>query len=187
MPVYSVSTQKAFNDGSHPGEVWTNTYHVNASDAVDALDKVGEIANEEKAIYWDNVSIVRLAVAGSGGGTGLFEDVTLVGERADGVLTTQLPLFNTVGVSYSYIGARRTVAHYRLPLDEADVESGNVVTDVRTLVYGAMITALFGLGFVCNPGGANLQGGFVKVPVVSRQDTSHRRVRPGFKRGWVAV
>lgn len=185
MAVYQIITQKAFNDGSHPGEEWANTFHVEATDIADALDKAGDVADVEKAIYWDNVSIVRLRVPGSGGGTGLFADVSIAGTRGGGDPATQLPLFNTAAVTFTFTGARRTVSHFRPPIDEADVEGGNLNSDVRLIYNDTLIPGLFALGYMVNRNGAAMAGGFVATPVHDRQTSSKRRSRPGFHRGWV--
>jgi len=100
---------------------------------------------------------------------------------------SELPSWNTVKMSGTVsTGARPSIWHIRMGLTEDDVTGQNLVAGVLTAL-DSLATDLLTIGAVCNPSGAQFTAFTFDELVRSRQQGWHRRTRPGFRRGWVAV
>lgn len=187
MPVYNITVEKRMESGPFALRQWSNVYHVNAASIVAADGYADDLAAIERAIYPDNVAIVRLATHGAPGtGSGFSRNVFLLGTRGTGTPATQLPLFNTVLVQLRPSLGRPSPKYLRLPLDEAEVTSGNIVAPLTTDLNADYLTPLLAYSHLCDEHGQAFTGGQVNVPVQMRQLGWHRRTRAGFHRGWVA-
>lgn len=185
MPVYRGTIRKRRT--TDPFEKWSNVYHVEAANVLDGYDILTTIANLEKLIYQDNVTIWQLAIAdplvrGSGGS----KNVAIVGTAGTADPDTQLPLFNAVLVKLLPSGGRMSPKYLRLPLREADVIGNKLVAGTITSIDTNYSSAVWSVPGHVDESGQPFIGYATNENVQMRQLGWHRRVRPGFKRGWVA-
>lgn len=185
MPVYRVTIQKTLTVA--PFAKWTNVYHCNGATILDANDIADNIAALEQAILKDYVQISRISVADPATpNSSVSRPVALTGS-VTGDETLMLPLFNTVLVQLKPTGGRPSPKYLRLPLEEGDITGAKITSALMTAVdtdYSVPLVALTG---VCDEDGQDIIGYGTKEDVQMRQLGWHRRQRPGFRRGWVAV
>lgn len=188
MATYRITIVKHLDDGPYAQQNWSNVYHVNAASSLEADLAATGIVDLEKTLYPDNVHIVRYsyadpAVPNSSSSKGIFE----AGSRAIGAVATQLPPFNTVMVQLANNEGRPSIMHLRPILDEADVDSGAITTDCFNALQTGWAGPLLARGDVTDESGNLITAVLINLPLKSRQLGWHRRTRPGFRRGWVAV
>jgi len=121
------------------------------------------------------------------GGSSVQAAVSIPGERADGDEAVQLPLFNTVRCILTPVVGRPFSKYLRLPLVEADVEGFNLTDTQVTFITANYLTPLLEDTSIRSVNSQDVLSGVVQKAVQNRQRSAHRRTRPGFKRGWVAV
>lgn len=170
-------------DQEHSFNTWVTT--------AGTSDEAWELANEVAeslagTVLTDTQSVRSVSITNSdvinGNQTRL---VAIIGTRV--ATGSELPSWNTVKMQGTVsTGTRPSTWHIRMGLTEDDVTGQNLVAGVLTAL-AALRTALLAIGAVCNPAGAEFTDFTFDELVRNRQQGWHRRTRPGFKRGWVAV
>lgn len=184
MTSFTVNT---FKENLQASEIhWSNKFVVDAITFEQALDQAEIIAAGEQNCMWDNYRVVRVTAKSYLGGQTRVRPVDLVGTRTPGVQADQLPLFNTVRILLTP-ATGRVFSHYmRFVLAESDVDGFNVNADMRDLISAQFLVNYLELTAARSVNGEVIVDNAIQIPVQMRQLGSHRRHRPGFKRGWVA-
>lgn len=186
MPVYRVTLTKHLDDGPYALQNFSNVYHINEASMAGAALAAPELVTLEKALYPDNVHIIRYSVSDPAAPrTGFSKSVFEAGNRSVGAVATQLPPFNTVLARLQVATGRPSLMHLRVIIDESEIDSGSITAALLTQIETNWATPLVGLGYVADESGHAVTAVVVDSPVKSRQLGWHRRKRPGFKRGWV--
>jgi len=112
----------------------------------------------------------------------------IVGTHGTRVVTGDpLPGWNVARFQASIeAGARVHTWFLKMGLTEADVDGQLLAAGTQTVI-GNFLTALEALGTFCDKDGALFTTYTPDTFVHMRQMGWHRRSRPGFRRGWVAV
>lgn len=187
MPVYKA---KAYmRDSALIGDQdYSFNFHVTTESN---SDQAWELANEVAEVYQGllnppNVTIYRVSILNKNVVNGVQNrNVSLVGART--VTGDPLPAWNVARIQSSVLeGSRVHTWFLRMGLTEDDVTGQTLSSDVQDAISG-FFTGLNTVGAFCDKDGGLfvdwLQDEFVHM----RQMGWHRRVRPGFKRGWVPV
>ena len=164
---------------------WSNKYYCDAADSSEALLRAQACANAEANILWDNYEIYKVSVRSFLGGNSKDIGLALSGNRADGDPDVQLPLFNTIRLTWTPVEGRRYNTYFRAPLIEAEVTGFKLDNTYRTFVHDSYVVPLGLITQLRNAQSQAIQSITVNPNVQNRQTAWHRRTRPGFKRGWV--
>jgi hypothetical protein len=190
MAIYRCAIVKQGIGAALGGHVWRNIYDIEAADYDTALAGVDVIRAQEMIIHTDEVYFTHVTahlVTEPPRRTGAQLSVNQYGLRSASGLGDLLPLWNVVRVDYLDVGIGRPERkYYRLPLHESDT-TGLVL---ESSLYDDISTAASIIANLTNyigPSGETHQGADVKPLVNMRQVGWHRRRRPGFVRGYVAV
>lgn len=186
MPIYRGTIDKSLIAG---GESWSNVYTLSALDAFNALEALTLIRGHERAVHYDTVSFDRLHVVNvvnkadqrtnnDGGGAGQLVSAGLGGP---------LPLFCTVRCLFSNATSKPEQKYLRPPGQEANLTLGRWDGEFTDFIMDNYVTPLLSIVEFTGPSGEAHLAGDVVSAVQNRQLGWHRRTRPGFKRGWVAV
>lgn len=189
MALYRITIPKRFTSGDFTAErEWRNIYTVEA-DSYDSALAVGDvIAGYEMQFHTSEVGVERVIAHL------VTEPARRVGKlllvSRTGSITPAgdlLPLWNCVRVDFSDVGVGRPERkYYRLPLMTSFV-NGLVLDSVAfTNVQGA-VDNILGLTNYVGPSGEQHDSAVVHSLIQMRQRGWHRRRRPGFVRGYVAV
>lgn len=167
---------------------WVNTYHLSASGEEEALDILQDIMLIEQAVHWSSIRFDRLAVRQDSplAGSGRQRSVNIVGAR-DASGEDFLPSFCTVRVVFGDGVNRPDQKYLRLPINENEQTNGNLEAGLILSVNTDYVQPLIALSGVVSSSHVPYQTGGAQSIVQNRQRGWHRRTRPGFKRGWVAV
>lgn len=168
------------------GRVWTNSYTIFESSALEALDVLNAIEGYEKAIHYDSIVLFRTHVINKDDKTdarsAAFSDT---GELNDEFDSGELPLFNTVRVTLFDTYLKPEQKYLRLGATETDLTLGQWSTAFQTIINTNYVVPLLAQPGVVGPSGEGFNSALVHQEVQNRQLGWHRRTRPGFHRGWV--
>lgn len=188
MPTYRVTVTKHLDDGPFALRNFSNVYHISATDMVQVALRAPELVTIEKALYPDNVHIIRYSVSNPAAPrTGFSKSVFESGNRSVGAVATQLPPFNTVVAHLLNAQGRPSIMHLRPIIDESEIDSGAITTALYDAIGTGWTAPLLALNYLTDESGNPVTDIAVDTLVRSRQMGWHRRTRPGFKRGWVPV
>lgn len=188
MPTYRVTITKHLDDGPYALMNFSNVYHIAEASMAGAALAAPELVTLEKALYPDNVHIIRYSVSDPAAPrTGFSKSVFEAGNRSVGAVATQLPPFVTVLARLQVATGRPSLMHLRPIIDESEIDSGAISAALFTQITDNWATPLTGLGYVTDESAHPITAVVVDSLVRSRQLGWHRRTRPGFKRGWVPV
>lgn len=185
MARYRVTTYKHFfdHDGFKP---WSNVFHVETSSLENALAGGLALANIERYILKEYVKVFRvhavldapLHLAGAS------QEVDVVG-LVTGDFNLMLPLWNVFRITLSDGAGRPSQMYIRPPLQEDEMLAGNLITAVVDDMQTNFCDRLSIFPGLCSNSGDTFTSIIAQPNVQMRQTNWHRRVRPGFKRGWV--
>lgn len=185
MPIYRGTI---FTEVENHGQQWRNVYNLNAPNSLEAIDILNAIEGYQLTVTNVHCYVVRLHVVNITNKNDVrSESVSDQGHIADISGADALPLFCTVEVTFTDALKRPERKWIRGWFQTANVENGHwsgELTDFVNTNYAQPVLAE--AGYV-GPGGEHPSGVGVSQSIANRQLGWHRRHRPGFKRGWVAV
>jgi hypothetical protein len=165
---------------------WSNVYQVEAASALDALDIGEDIVEIEKAVHKDYVQYTKMTATEDidDPPVGSSRVLTATGDIT-GVENQRLPGFNAVRVILSDGNGRPSQKYLRPLLEEDDIADGSITTATRNLFSLSYAGPLIGLAGVVSNSGDTFISATVQDAIQMRQQSWHRRTRPGFHRGYV--
>jgi hypothetical protein len=190
MPLFRLSIVKQYvGAGDLDPNPFRNVYTVEAADLAGAIAVGADILPLEQAIFKDLIHFLYMhaksPTLGTFGRSAFIDEFGTVAVPGDGEL---LPMWNVVRCNFPLVDAGRPEIKYlRLPLLETETVNGNLTLPTVAAIndnYAGPLAAL--PGFVSPTGAAHDAGQFsTSVQVGMRQQSWHRRTRPGFHRGYV--
>jgi len=165
---------------------WTNVYYVDTS-TKDLAAAAGEaIAGIQKGVMKDYVRLYR-SVAQSPSSLGSSPSVIDYNNFGEitGDLALRLPLFNTVRVRMVDSVGRPGQKYLRLPLEEGDIENGQLSSALTDLIASDYSAQLMAFSPLRSDDGVTFSSISALPHIQMRQTNWKRRSRPGFTRGWV--
>jgi hypothetical protein len=188
MALYRSTSFKRWDGPPYDGIVWRNVYIIDQIDGPNALSDLNAFATAEMAVSYTPVSVTRLHVVNLADKTDAFSS----SPGSSGALPTTglggpVPLFNTIRIVLTDDSGRPEQKYLRLAANVANVENGVWSGEFVTYVQENYADFLPTLGSLRGPTGDLVTAATALAPIQMRQLGWHRRVRPGFKRGWVPV
>jgi hypothetical protein len=186
MPLFKAAIHKT-TMGGPPLADWRNVYWVEDTGPDEALIVAESIANAEAAFHSTSCKFTRAVITSP---THTFnqrvhEFTSLVGERAvtEGDI---VPLWNVANVLFepSDFG-RPERKYYRVQITRAEFSGYSLTTTLHDLIQSTMDSLVSSTPQLSNPKGTSILSATVESLVGMRQESWHRRSRPGFHRGYV--
>ena len=188
MAIYRTTIYKEFNGAPFLGERWSNVYWVNAIDVSAALSVGVILAGHEMAVSYTPIRVTSVNVVDPGNPADRgSQAMALDGDLDPTGLGGALPLFNTIRVRFTGTIQKPEQKYLRLGANTANIGSGTWDSEFVTFVQTNYADEVAGMISVTGPDGDDIVSGVALAPVQNRQLSWHRRTRPGFRRGWVAV
>lgn len=186
MPLYRGTVEKIHLAS---GEKWSNVYDLLTGSASDALTTLNAIRSMEMTVSYTTVAATRINVVNVADRNDRKAE-TLTG--ATGALPTtglggDLPLFLTVLCTFADSVRRPERKFLRTGAQRNNLELGRWSAEYTAYVDANYTQPLFGSLEYVGPNGERPTSGSTSDIVQERQLGWHRRSRPGFRRGWVAV
>lgn len=189
MALYRVTVPKGFTSGPFVGQrEWRNVYTVEADSYESALAVGDVIAGHEMTFHHTEIGVKRILAHL------LTEPARRVGkematDRPGGWTDTSeaLPLWNVVRVDFTNVGVGRPERKYYRTGLRASMVTGLVLDGTYFLGVEGGASSILALTNYVGPSGEQHDGYIVDSLIAMRQRGWHRRRRPGFVRGYVAV
>jgi hypothetical protein len=185
MPLYRGTIYKHIVGG----EAWSNVYTIQESNALEAVDVLNAIELAEKAVSYSGVHFIKGHVVNLADSTDTrtsnYTDEP--GDLDPAGLGGPLPLFCTVRVTFSNESGKPEQKYLRLLANESNLTLGVWDSEFVAFIDANYAVPLLEQTQYVGPSGEAHLLGIVHQEVQNRQLGWHRRSRPGFKRGWVAV
>jgi hypothetical protein len=168
------------------GKQWMNAYHVDVAGPEDAIIAGQGLAAMEAAFHSINQNFWKVVAIDPTHAqfTRSYIFTDLSGERTPS--GASIPEWNVVRVGLNPLSfARPCQKYYRIDLGEGDIAGVSVEDAVVTTVQDAWDALIAGVTPVCNPAGSEIATASVSTFLGMRQESWHRRTRPGFHRGYI--
>lgn len=188
MGLYRCTVFKRWDGEPYDGEQWTNVYHFDVADVDTALSRCVAAGVIEMDVSYAPVTVIRChainladkndAKTATPGSSGALDPTGLGGP---------LPLFNTIRVILADSLGRPEQKYLRLAANVDNIEAGVWSGEFVTFVQDNYCTPIIALDGICGPTANPINAATALAAVQMRQLGWHRRVRPGYKRGWVPV
>jgi len=186
MAIYRSTSFKRWDGAPYDGIVWRNVYLIDQIDGPNALSDLNALATAEMAVSYTPVSVTRLHVVNVADKTDAFSSSPGSSGALDPTgLGGPVPLFNTIRVVLTDESGRPEQKYLRLAANVQNIEAGVWSAEFVTFVQENYADFIPTLGSVRGPTGDLVTDATALAPVQDRQLGWHRRVRPGFHRGWV--
>lgn len=187
MPLYRGTIAKQYS-GTAGAYAWNNVYTIAETSALEALNVLNAIQLKEQAVSYDPVSFTRGHVVNKADK----HDNRSIAYSGSGNLSPTglggpLPLFCTVRVAFLNNAGKPEQKYLRLLANEANLTLGRWDGDFIDFIITNYAEPLVAQVQYVGPTGEAHVGSVVEEDVQNRQLGWHRRSRPGFRRGWVAV
>lgn len=188
MGLYRVTTYKRWSGPPFDGETWSNVYHFDVLDVDTALSRGVAAGVIEMDVSYAPVDVIRVHAINEA----LKTDAKTINPGSSGALDPTglggpLPLFNTIRVVLADTLGRPEQKYLRLAANVENIENGVWSGEFVTMVNDSYCTPIVALDGLCGPTANPVLSAEALAAVQNRQLGWHRRVRPGFKRGWVPV
>lgn len=186
MPIYRATTFKQWVGAPYNLQQWRNVYLLDSPVKEDALSDCIAIGQSEMATSYAPVHFTRAHVVNlADKNDAATSSRTEVGSLDPAGLGGPVPLFNVIRVVIADTAGRPEQKYYRLGANAQNIENGvwsaEFVDSVQTLIADWLLT----LASYVSPSGETMVSATALQPIQIRQLGWHRRVRPGFHRGWV--
>lgn len=189
MALYRCATVHQGIAAPYEGLSWRNIYTVEADSYSSALATVDVLASYEQAFHTDKTACLRVTAHGvfePPRRTGAALDVNRPGTYAP--VGDPWPLWNVVRCTFQDVGLGRPEAKYYRPgLHDGMVQASGALLGTYESIVNTQIQLMLALTNYVGPSGEQHSSAGVFPYVQMRQLGWHRRKRPGFKRGYVAV
>jgi hypothetical protein len=189
MALYRCSVVKNGIAAPYLGLEWRNVYTIEAASYDAAIAATDVLASYEMVFHTDKVRAVRVTAhlvtepprrVGAQLGIGRDGQYSPVGDP--------WPMFNCVRADFSDVGLGRPERkYYRVGLHDGMVEATMELLGTFRSIVESQLDNMVQLTNFVGPSGEAHNGFLLHTPVQMRQLGWHRRQRPGFRRGYVAV
>lgn len=188
MPIYRATTLKRWVSVPYDGLEWRNVYLLDSAAKEDALSDCIAIGQSEMGVSYTPVHFLTAHVVNiANKNDAASSPRTEIGALDTTGLGGPVPLFNTIRVVIADAAGRPEQKYYRLGANTANIENGVWSGEFVAAVQAGLGDYLPTLASYVSPHGEPMVSATALPQVQMRQLGWHRRVRPGFKRGWVPV
>jgi len=188
MALYRGTIYKRWDGPPYDGLTWTNVYYTEETDSSFAITTMTAVSTAEMSVSYTPVHVTGIHVinvadktdvqSSQPGNSGALDPTGLGGP---------LPIFNTIRVILTDDVGRPEQKYLRLGANVENIENGIWSSEFVAAVQTDYADVVSALGQLRGPTGNVISSGEALAKVQMRQLGWHRRVRPGFKRGWVPV
>ena len=186
MAIYRSTSFKRWVGPPYDGLEWRNVYDIDQIDGPNALSDLNAFTTAEMSTAYSPVHVIRLHVVNVADKNDAFSSSPgSIGALDPAGLGGPVPLFNTVRVVLTDDHGRPEQKYLRLGANVDNIENGVWSSEFVDSVQTNYADFLPTLGSLRGPTGDLVTSAEVLNLVQMRQLGWHRRVRPGFHRGWV--